>query len=102
MRNTKFIIFTILFAILMISGYTVFKIQKRHLELSILVTERRILEGAEQCFYEDKCSGSTFSLEMLINLGYVKDEVNPVTKLYYNKKSYVEKKENTYTFIEVS
>lgn len=102
MTNRKIILVTFLLSVASISFYTFYKVQKNHLDLSILVTERRITEGAKQCVWDDVCKENQITLEELIRLGYAKEEVNPYTKMYYKKSSYVEKKENTYTFIEVN
>jgi len=102
MSNKKIVFITILISLASVSIYTFYKVQKRHLDLSILVTERRITEAAKECVLNDRCKENKITLKKLIELGYAKEEVNPLTKMYYKLDSYVEKKENTYTFIEVS
>jgi len=101
MKNSKVILFTIFLTIIFLVTLTFYKIGVRHLELSIHVVEKRIIEGAKTCVWEDKCLDSFVTLQELIQMGYLKDEVNPKTKMYYNTLSYVEWNNDEYKFVVV-
>ena len=72
MSNLKIIIFTFLISLILLVGASFIDIYKTHK-----------------------------NLQELIDLNYLKEEVNPLTKMYYSKKSYVTKENDTYTFYEV-
>lgn len=92
---------TFLISVVSITITVFYKVKKEHLDLNVLVTERRILEGAQNCYYEDRCFDGQVTLKELLEMGYIKEEVNPSTKMYYSHDSYVEIAHNTYTFVEV-
>ncbi len=98
--NRKCVILTILITLSAVGGYTFYKIAKRHNERIVTVTEKRILEQAEECVWEDNCKENRITLKELMEKGYLGKEVNPITKMYYDENSYIEKTENTYTFHE--
>jgi len=83
MSNFKIISFTIFLSMLLVISFTIYKVQENHNKIVLLVSEKKIEESAAECFYEDKCTGSIVTLGELIQLGYAKEEVNPVTKMYY-------------------
>lgn len=99
-NNRNCILFTVFFSLILIIGLTIYKIYDTHLQRSFLVVEKRIIEGAKECVWNDECKESKITLGQLISLGYVKEEVNPKTKMYYNHNSYVINKDNNYTFYE--
>ena len=92
---------TFLLSMLIIVSFSIYKVQKKHDNFVLQVSEKRITEAAMSCYYEEKCFENKVTLGELIFMGYLKEEVNPKTKMYYSHESYVEKKENTYTFVEV-
>ena len=100
MKNRTIILITVLTIIISICMATVWKVNKRHEEREILVVEKRIIEGATECFNKGECEGNKVTLNALINKGYAKKEINPITKTYYNLDSYVIKNEE-YEFVEV-
>lgn len=101
MSNLKIIIFTILISLILLVGATFIDIYKTHKNRLILVSQKRITEACETCFLEEKCHSSKVTLQELIDLNYLKEEVNPLTKMYYSKESYVTKENDTYVFHEV-
>ena len=100
-NNKTSLLFTFLVIVVLLIGMTIYKVSEIHLQRSFTVTEKRIIEGAQACVWSDVCKESRITLGTLINLGYVKEEVNPKTKMYYSHESYVEIKDNTYTFVAV-
>ena len=92
----------IILIIILIGGFTTYKVIHNHNQNLMLVSEKRIIEAAQKCWNENKCSNETVSLEELYNNNYLEQEINPLTKEIYNKKSYVYKEENTYYFKIVS
>lgn len=101
MKSFKIVFATFLISVFLIITFSVLKVEKRHEEMVLLVSEKKITEAAKNCYYEDSCQKEKVTLGELIQKGYLKEEVNPITKMYYSHESYVEKKENTYTFVEV-
>lgn len=102
MKSFKIIFATFLLSVLLIVSFSILKVQKRHDEMVILVSEKKITEAAMNCYFDDQCLfDDKVTLGELIQKGYLKEEVNPITKMYYSHDSYVEKKENTYLFVEV-
>ncbi len=99
-NNRNCILFTIFFSILLIVGLTIYKVYDTHIKRNFLVVEKRIIEGAKECVWDEICDTNKITLGELIILGYAKEEVNPQTKMYYNHNSYVLIHENTYTFFE--
>ena len=100
MNNRNCILFTILFSLILIIGLTIYKVYDTHLKRNFWVVEKRIIEGAKECVWNDECSAGKITLGELISLGYAKEEVNPKTKMYYTHESYVLVENNQYTFYE--
>ncbi len=92
------IIGTILLSIAILSIYTFYKVNTNHLNLVMKVTEKRIIEAAQNCIWDDVCKSYPVTLDTLIKKGYLEEEVNPKTKIYYSHDSYIEKKENILVF----
>ena len=101
MSNLKVIILTFLISLILLVGVSFIDIYKIHEKRVVLVSQKRITEACETCFLEGKCNSSKVTLQELINLNYLKEEVNPLTKMYYSKESYVTKENDTYVFHEV-
>ena len=74
------------------------KVIKKHNDKLILVKEKYIIEMAEKCINEYKCKSDKVTLKELEEFDYIKKEVNPVTKEYYNEKSFVTYENNEYVF----
>lgn len=99
--NKKIILISIIISFLIIVGFTSYKVIKNHNEKLILVKEKYIIEKAKDCINDKKCNEEKITLEKLYELNYLEKEVNPVTKEYYNEKSYVLYKNNEYIFINL-
>ena len=84
--NRKYIILIIVVIIFMIVAVpTSYKIIKNYNSKSYLVVEKKIIEAAEKCFNEEKCSGEEITLKDLYDNKYLDKMVNPVTKKIYNE-----------------
>lgn len=101
MTNFKLCLGTLFISVFLVFGYSFYGVYKEHERRLRLVSEKRITEACETCFLEEKCNSSKVTLQELINLNYLKEEVNPLTKMYYSKESYVTKENDTYIFHEV-
>lgn len=77
---------------------TIYKVYEIHMNRSYLVVEKRIVEGALSCVYDGKCEDSDITLGALISKGYASDEINPKTKLYYERDSVIKKVNDTFVF----
>ncbi|HIR74504.1 TPA: hypothetical protein IAB95_03270 [Candidatus Ventrenecus avicola] len=100
LNNRNVIIITTLLILILLVGGTLWKVRTDSLNRSITVVEKRITEGFQACQFDDVCQNDEITLGELISLGYAKEEVNPVTKLYYSHDSIVRKEENDYIFEE--
>lgn len=87
-KVSLFTTFIIIFLIIAITtGYKVIKDSQGKQDLA---NEKLIVEKAEKCIYESKCTTNTITLKMLYDLNYLKDKiVNPYDKTIYNEDSYV-------------
>lgn len=92
---------TIIIIITLVIGVTTYKVVDKHNDKLMEVEEKYIIETAEKCLNEKKCSGSKITLQTLYDLEFLDMQANPVTKEYYNPESYVEIKDANYTFIVV-
>ena len=99
MNNKTAILITILIIVFSSIALTLWKVSNRHLERTVLVVQKRIIESALDCFNDDVCLNDKVTLGELIKKGYLSKEINPVTKTYYSNESYVTKKE--LTFVEI-
>ena len=89
---------SILLAIIVIPS--IIKVNNRHNEKLIRVVESKIKQKALDCFYEEDCS-EEITLKELYDKKYLEKMANPISKEYYNNKSYVLIQENIVEFIEV-
>lgn len=78
---------TIIIIVLMIGIPTFINIKKDHEKKLMTVSKNRITDAAKNCFLDNKCTGDVITLQDLYNLGYIDEQVNPVTKKYYNSNS---------------
>ena len=99
-NNRNCILFTIFFSLILIIGLTIYKVYDTHLKRNFSVVEKRIIEGAKECVWDEVCTEDKITLGELITLGYAKEEVNPQTKMYYTHNSYVLIENNNYSFHE--
>ncbi len=97
--NRNFVIITIVLTLASVGFYSFYKINRRHNVRLMEVSTKKIVEKAKECVWDDVCTEDTITLGYLIEKGYLKEEVNPITKKYYSHESYVEKE--SYTFHEV-
>lgn len=97
--NRNFVIITIVLTLASVGLYSFYKINMRHNARLTEVSEKKIIEKAKECVWDDVCTENTITLGFLIEKGYLKEEVNPITKKYYSHESYVDKE--SYTFHEV-
>ena len=100
--NKVTIIGTIVIIFLIIFLPTTYKVIKTHHDNLYRVVEEKIIENAKKCYYEDKCLEDKITLDTLYQNGYLDACVDPVTKEYYNKESYVLVKDNDFTFVRVN
>ena len=96
--NKKIFGLTFLIIVLLIGGLTTYKVIKKHQDNLLLVSKKYIEEKARDCYNDQNCQTKEITLEMLYAKGYMAKQANPVTKEYYNEKSYVLKEDENYTF----
>jgi len=78
---------------------TILRISKTHQDRLIAVSEKRIIEAAQNCYAQDRCLEDIIYLKDLYEFGYLEKQYDPISKVYYSEESYVLKKEDTYIFI---
>ena len=61
-----------------------YEVNKSSIEKSYLVVENKIKEAGKKCFLEDKCE-EKFTLNDLIEKGYINEAIDPITKEYIDK-----------------
>lgn len=61
----------------------------------------KIIINTKKCYNDKKCIEEKITLKELYELKYLSNLTNPVTKEYFNEKSYVIKKDNNYVFKEI-
>lgn len=92
---------TIIIIVIMIGIPTFINVKKDHENKLIRVTQGRIKEAAKKCFLDDKCKGNEITLQSLYDMGYLKTQVNPITKKYYDSSSLI-KYENKKIILELN
>ena len=100
LSSRNVIVFTILAILVLLVGGTIWKVRSDSMNRSLTVVSKRITEGFQECQFDDVCKSDEITLGELIRLGYVEEEVNPETKLYYSHDSIVRNEENDYIFEE--
>lgn len=75
--------------ILIIAIPSVIKVNKRHNDRLMHVTIAKITQSAEDCYYDKICPANKITLKELYDNNYLEEIANPITKEYYNEKSYV-------------
>ena len=102
MKINKIIIISSIIVIILIIGIpTTYKVIKNHNQNLYKVVEDKIIEKAKECYYAEKCLDEKITLKELYDNKYLDKVSDPITKEYYNDKSYVERKNNKYKFIIV-
>ena len=100
--NKKIILFTIILILSLIIGVTSIKIYRSHKEKQLIVSTKYIIEKAQLCYNEKKCTEDTVTLKKLYDFKYLEKQKNPITKKYFNENSIIKKEGNNYTFEEVN
>lgn len=101
MHKNKIIIYgTILIIILLISIPSTIKTVKKHNDRLESVVEKKIIETAQNCYYNDSCVNETITLAELYEKMNLEEMTNPITKQIYNENSYVDVKDN-FKFVEI-
>lgn len=95
------IIGSIIVILLLISVPTIYKVIKNHNNNLYQVVEGKIIGAAKRCYYEEKCDQNDISLKDLYELGYLEKISDPISKEYYDEKSYVKIKDNKFNFIVI-
>jgi competence protein ComGC len=91
MNSSRSIIsLTVIICTLIIAIPTFYKVITEHNRKLNIVTNKMIIEAAQDCYYDNKCQNTKITLEELYNQGYLSERViNPVTKEVYADNSYV-------------
>ncbi len=100
--NKISIIITIFALILIISIPTTYKIFKIHDNSLYSVINKKIVEAAKECYYNNECTENKIYLKDLYDLRKLEKVSDPITKEYYNEESYVLKSDNDFKFIVVN
>lgn len=83
-KNKTILLFTVFVSVLFITVPTIWKIYQNHANRLYEVATKKIIESAENCFFDDICHGTQITIGVLKKTGYLKaDVVNPKTKTYF-------------------
>ena len=99
--NKITVIGSVIAILLIISIPTIFKVVKNHQDNLYQALEEKVINAAKKCYYEEKCIDTNITLKELYELNYLDKINNPISKEYYNEKSYVEYKDNKFKFIVI-
>ncbi len=88
--NKITIIGSIIVIVLILIIPTTYKVIKNHQNRLYEVVEKKIVEAAKKCYYEEKCVSEQITLKELYDLDYLEQISNPITKEYYNESSYID------------
>lgn len=88
---------TLIIIILMIGIPTYFNVRKDHEEKMLNVVNKRIIEATKKCYLDGKCNTNYITLQDLYDNGYLKKQVNPLTKKYYDSSSKIIKEDDKIT-----
>lgn len=98
-KNSIIIYTTILLILLLIAIPSVQKTIQIHQNRLLLVTEKKIIEAAKKCYYNDSCVTDEITLAELYEKTDLKELTNPVTNKVYSSSSYVDV-QNHFAFVE--
>ena len=102
MNTNKIIIMGSIIAIILIIGIpTTYKVVKNHQSNLLRSVEAKIINAAKKCYFEEKCTNDKIYLKELYDLKYLDKMSNPITKEFYNEDSFIEVKDNTFSFISI-
>lgn len=97
MTNARIILWTLIISLILILGFSYYKINKEKHEEIYKVINKKIIDRAKDCVHDDKC-GANMTLGELINNGYLDPIVDPDTKEYYNRASTIKIENGNYIF----
>lgn len=99
MNKNKIIIYgTILIVILLIAIPSTLKTVQKHNHRLEMVAEKKIIETAKDCYYNESCVDSHITLKELYEKMHLEEMTNPLTKQVYNSDSYVDV-DNNFNFV---
>ncbi len=99
--NKIWITSTVIIIVVLIVGFTTYKVLDEHNEKLTEVEEKYLIETTKKCLNEKKCSGDKITLQTLYDLNYMDFQADPVTKEYYNPESYITVDGTNYSFVTV-
>ena len=99
--NKIWITSTVIIIVVLIVGFTTYKVLDEHNEKLTEVEEKYLIETTKKCLNEKKCSGDKITLQTLYDLNYMDFQADPVTKEYYNPESYITVDGTNYSFVIV-
>ena len=99
--NKIWITSTVIIIVVLIVGFTTYKVLDEHNEKLTEVEEKYLIETTKKCLNEKKCSGDEITLQTLYDLNYMDFQADPVTKEYYNPESYITVDGTNYSFVTV-
>ncbi len=99
--NKISIISSVIIIVLVITIPTCYQVVKEHQDHLYRAVESKMIEAAKRCYYEDVCKDDHITLAVLYEDKYLDKMSNPVTKEYYNEKSYILREGINFTFVKV-
>lgn len=97
-KSKRMIVFILLLFMIIVVIATIVKVYTNHVDNSYKVVEKKISETTKLCFQDKICSGNETTLGFLIKNGYLKSQINPITKEYINEDLIIKYKDGKCTF----
>lgn len=91
MNTNKIAIYvTIVASVILIGGGVCYKVLKNNFDKLTMVTNKKVTEAAEKCYFDGVCKNLKITLGELYNNKYLKEKViDPVKKRVYSEDSYI-------------
>jgi len=99
-KLSKIVSFLLLFMIIGLLSYKTYLGIKVERDTKLwLVLNKKVIEKANQCVLERKCSNKTVTIQYLMDHEYLISVVNPVNKEMINPNSYVDLETNQFVIL---
>ncbi len=92
------ILIIIIIAVLIIPS-TIYVIND-HNDKLIIVRDKKVIEAANDCKNEKKCTNQTVTLKELYDLKYLDNIYDPITRELINEESYVDFNSNEFKIVK--
>lgn len=89
MKNRVVVAITLIVIAAIVAIPTYFKLKESHENKLKKVIKNEIINASKQCFLDNVCTGDQTTLKFLYEKKYLKKQIDPSTKKYYNESSII-------------